>query len=327
MKRFKGSKHDPHEETAPPEKLQVVFTAEAWRKINGYIKAVEGEVSGLGRAVVINKTTIQITDIYLWKQECSSATTEVVDHNAVFDLVSELDGQGVPTEELCVWWHSHYNFQSFFSGTDVATIEGWVNDKFLVAVVGNQAEEYKACVAIKSPLRVTVSDVPVSYEEAPEVEAAKEILVKAQAEAEALIAATRGVGDPAITEEVKAKVKVDVPHPIGFKTSDSRLSPIYTGGMTVWETELEHARLCGCPDCEEFITGITTQFSYTKHYWDGNNKMYLPKSVSPNNLTKAEEDELVKLRAKEYDQTLNKKEIERITELEVKESGGGFYGS
>lgn len=148
--------------------FRVVFTWEAWEKINAYIRFASGEVSGLGRIrLEADRWTVTVLDVYLWKQECTVGTTEVIDHEAVFSLVERLKKEGVNPSELGLWWHSHANMDAFFSGIDDTTIDEWINDSFLVAVVGNKAGKYKAKIAIKAPIPCILT-ADVLYHPRPE---------------------------------------------------------------------------------------------------------------------------------------------------------------
>ena len=143
----------------------IYFTANAWEKINGYIKLADEEISGLGRATIVAGDVI-VSDVYLWKQENTAASTEIVDHATVFELAEKLEKDGVPMEEMCVWWHSHATMDAFFSGTDKNTIEEWVNDRLLVAVVGNKAGKFAGTIAVKGGiLPYTLENIPVMYYE------------------------------------------------------------------------------------------------------------------------------------------------------------------
>jgi proteasome lid subunit RPN8/RPN11 len=142
--------------------MRIRLTPEADQKIKLYIKHATGEISGLGRATLSpDKSELVITDAFIWEQTATGTTTEVVDHNSVFSLAVDLEKQGIPVDELCVWWHSHADMSVFFSGTDRQTIIEWVNNRFLCALVGNKKGEYKATIAIKEPIACDIDDVPV----------------------------------------------------------------------------------------------------------------------------------------------------------------------
>lgn len=261
--------------------MEVRFTDYAWKKINAYIQNCEQEISGLGRATVEtdeNETIIRVSDVFIWRQEVTGGTTEVHDNNDMFNLGSELVSAGVPMEELCVWWHSHAKMNAFFSGTDQTTIKEWVNNRFLVAVVGNHAGQFKATVAIKQPLpdveqiqlggvyaelgvkpkievEQLIEDVPVIYEEEPtdlELQVRQEIADKVTVRQHQIPSTTK-------------KNKWDNWNPntnyMGSENTEFRF-PIYDKTMTSWAYPHKDAIVlgCGCKDCNRMRrTNDTTE--------------------------------------------------------------------
>lgn len=252
--------------------LKVVFSPDAWAKINGYIKGVDSEISGLGQAV-IEKNRVYITDIFLWEQQNSSATTDVLttkgqQNGAIFDLVAELTAKGITTKNLIVWWHSHYNFDPFFSGTDHATIENWLSDTILCAVVGNQRGEYKSIVAVKNPVNVKV-ECPVLYEQYKNEEIDREI-----------------------AENIKAKIKtppaIEYPKDHSPNYSHDKYNGQMWGGRDYRDydippsssygyDDLDYAEMCMCDLCLKVMNGENVEFNYNAHTWSSGENRFIPK--------------------------------------------------
>jgi proteasome lid subunit RPN8/RPN11 len=175
--------------------MNIYLTEDVHRRMMAYFRLASGEISGLGRSTLSDdRESIIITDIWLWDQECTDSTTETVDHDSVFSLVADLVEQGVPMADLNVWWHSHVDMPAYFSGTDRTCIDEWVNNRFLVAVVGNRCSEFKGIISIKEPIPCEL-DATVSILRDDELSAEEEDKIK---------------------KEIKEKVKIKTPSVQGF---------------------------------------------------------------------------------------------------------------
>lgn len=257
--------------------MKILFTAQAWERINLYIKHSTGEVSGLAVGKLNDeKDTIIINDLGIWKQECTSGETEVTSHNEMIALAEELIERGAKMEEVCVWWHSHADMAAFFSGTDENTIKNWITNKFLVAVVGNKKGEFKAKIKIANPIPCQIENIPVEYQAIEENESPLSILIKT---------------------EVEAKVKEPKPIP----THKSHRSHWNTNGKVYnqdnnWgksghkklnklspaeraEAEIEWAVDCLCDECWEFNQGALKEFPYSTHNWNKRLWRWIPKNL------------------------------------------------
>jgi hypothetical protein len=164
---------------------------------------------------------------------------------------------------------------SFFSGTDETTISNWVNNKFLVAVVGNHKGEYKGKVAIKAPIPCQLNDIPVGVQ-------------------------TEAI-DPTMEEEIKLE--------IAGKVTERKLqtiTPSYTtyGGYTYKgykekkrkkeshkakdHTEmLNYANWCLCDECEDLIADPKKHFNYTTHFFDEQYLIWTPRSLEQRQLAES----------------------------------------
>lgn len=110
-----------------------------------YARLADGEISGLG---YIGKDGV-FSKIYpLQEQVCSQGAT-AIDEKALAEMVSK---NQIPN----VWWHSHAYGECFWSGTDETTISTVsALTKWLVSIVINKADKYKARIDYASPIPVS----------------------------------------------------------------------------------------------------------------------------------------------------------------------------
>jgi hypothetical protein len=70
-----------------------------------------------------------------------------------------------------LWWHSHYNFGTFWSGIDDNTIESMdqetKEDNWLLSIVGNQKGDMLCRLDVFAPIRMTFNHVPIDVSEIP----------------------------------------------------------------------------------------------------------------------------------------------------------------
>lgn len=257
--------------------MKILFTPHAWDKIHLYIEHTPTEVSGLGAATFDGENII-INDIGIWKQECQAAETEVVDHNSVISLAQEMMDRGHSMEELCVWWHSHAHLSSFFSSTDDTCIQNWINNKYLVSVVGNKKGEYKGRIDIKAPLPCTINPIPV------------ELYVP-----------------NTITPELVTTIKNEITDKVTLRPYQTiTTTPSYTHYPSYKSSKkskksnkakdhveiLTFANWCRCDECEEIIEGTLRHFPYSTHFYDATNQMWTPTNLEQRQLAETRRYEL-----------------------------------
>lgn len=105
-------------------------------KIHHYCNAVKGEISGFGK-VSWEKNKIIVKDIIILPQTCSVASTTLTEAG-LSKFLFELIQQGRKPEEWKLWWHSHADFETFWSGTDTNTIAKISKSTNIVAICANQ---------------------------------------------------------------------------------------------------------------------------------------------------------------------------------------------
>lgn len=137
----------------------IYITQKVYNKMFQYVAATDNEISGLGIVEELPGIGIVITDIYLLKQINTPASTEL-DPMDVSKLLTELAKQGKETR-LLLWWHSHANMDTFWSGTDNRTIEGLKSGSYFISMVVNKRFDIKARIEIFSPVSISLDNVPV----------------------------------------------------------------------------------------------------------------------------------------------------------------------
>ncbi len=134
--------HGTKELTAPH--IEVHMERHVWDKMYGWCKAARSEVSGMGLVKIVDGKFI-VYDAFLPKQYCSSGYTEI-DDISNSKLQERLIRKGQEMTHFRFWWHTHYNFNVFWSGTDDDNAKEQMkyNGEWELSVVINQAGEYRA---------------------------------------------------------------------------------------------------------------------------------------------------------------------------------------
>ncbi len=144
--------------------IQVVFEKHAWNKIHGWCKAAKSEVSGWGlvKPDPEVKGKYIVYDTFLPRQQCSSGYTDI-DDDAASKLRFKKFKKGIPLDHWRLWWHTHYNFGTFWSGTDDNTAERLMkgNGDWLISVVINQAGNWLCRYDTMYPTHMTVDDLQI----------------------------------------------------------------------------------------------------------------------------------------------------------------------
>lgn len=140
----------------------VRMTAYAYEKMHHYIDACRGEVSGMGKCVQHEDGTIVVTDCTIFEQEVTGAHSDI-DTASLARFQCELIGKGEDVGQWRVWWHSHANMATFWSGTDTNTIDSSTEFQYLVSIVSNHAHDVKCRVDVYTPFRMH-ADVQIEVE-------------------------------------------------------------------------------------------------------------------------------------------------------------------
>ena len=157
------------EEEAENAEMTVEIDGEVYQKIMHWIQKASGEVSGLGKVQMINGI-MKVTSAILIDQKNTGASTETTAAaigKAMFELKDE-------PGHLNFWWHSHVDFDVFWSGTDMDTIQELGKHGWFLSTVLNKKEELKTAYYQKGTgfiPKVFVDDIPTSI--AYEIDAEK----------------------------------------------------------------------------------------------------------------------------------------------------------
>jgi hypothetical protein len=157
---------------------QVWIDLAAHEKLWAWTKLAKGEVSMLG-LVEDTPAGPAITDLFLLRQTCTSATTDM-DQADVAKLLFDLAAAGLEGQ-LRAWVHSHATMDVFWSRTDDDCVEGLAAEPYCVSVVVNKRGDVRARVDVFRPVRFTIDDVPVKLRTPSlglEEECRREFLVK-----------------------------------------------------------------------------------------------------------------------------------------------------
>ena len=139
--------------------LTVKIALPVLERVRHYVDIAPGEVSALGVVERVGEDLV-VTDLFLPKQSCSGASTEM-DPADVAKLLVDLETQGIDPKTLRLWLHSHADMNTFWSQTDAETIAGLCNDGFLLSVVTNKKGAMLARVDVFEPIPFTIDKVPV----------------------------------------------------------------------------------------------------------------------------------------------------------------------
>ncbi len=125
--------------TAP---LKCHLEEHTWHKMMGWCKAAKSEVSGMGLVKIVNNVFV-VYEVFFPKQYCSSGYTEL-DDRANAKLQIALYNKKIPANHYRFWWHTHYNFNTFWSGTDDgnATTLAKANGEWELSLVINQSGDF-----------------------------------------------------------------------------------------------------------------------------------------------------------------------------------------
>lgn len=113
---------------------QLVVSAQAFDDILCYTTLWPKEVAGYG-LIRRDGMTFYLDEVFILDQVVSGYHT-TVSPKALHRKIGELTQQN-RRDQLRFHWHSHVNFEAYFSATDVANIHGW-GGEWLVSLVLNK---------------------------------------------------------------------------------------------------------------------------------------------------------------------------------------------
>ena len=167
----------------------IYISPEAQVKLDFYIAIAPQEVSGIGTVDQLGKEAFLIDDIFLFKQESSAAETEF-DSSSYAAGVIELMEKGIAPEKMRVWWHSHVNMSTTFSGTDHDTMSknpSFTDVPYFISIVGNKSGSYNVRFDMHDPVRFYIDGMSLNLwadESCKAVDCKNEAVVDDKGEAE-----------------------------------------------------------------------------------------------------------------------------------------------
>lgn len=131
----------PLPEVKPTHELiqRVVIPPRIYSEMKTYCDLAPGEISGLGK-IEIKDGTARIVAIALLEQENTAAHTEISE-DTLTKFIINLARKGQSPEMWKVWWHTHHDFGTFWSGVDtgnISTLSSYMQS-YLLSVELNKA--------------------------------------------------------------------------------------------------------------------------------------------------------------------------------------------
>lgn len=130
-------------------------------KMQGWCNTAESEVSGYG-LVTLENGIFKVRDVFLPEQRCSSSYT-LIESEALGRLLYSLHTRGKDAYDLWFWWHTHYNFGTFWSGTDEEQAQKIAidNRRQSLTLVINQNGDRLCRADFKTPIDITINNLPI----------------------------------------------------------------------------------------------------------------------------------------------------------------------
>ncbi len=160
--------------------MKVILSYLAHRKMKYYIEEIDYEISGLGTVEKLSNGDLFVPDIYLFEQTVTGTETQLKasDIDKFYDTLLAQAINVSPEErekvydnigKIKLWWHSHVNMDTFWSGTDVATQNSLDVDldvdNWWLSIVGNKAGKRKAKLDVYKPHRLWLDDIDIVIDE------------------------------------------------------------------------------------------------------------------------------------------------------------------
>lgn len=149
--------------------IQIHITHEAYTKLRYYVLGCDTEISGFGKVKEFgyieknwvteyndgelkfgrkHKTVLKeyakqgllIYDIEILPQVVT-ATHASIDPETIAQFMTTKMATGENIGDYKVWWHSHVDFDAYFSNTDITTIEESTEFPYLISIVMNKKGE------------------------------------------------------------------------------------------------------------------------------------------------------------------------------------------
>lgn len=145
------------------KKPQLIIPLKSYQKIMAYTQLATGEITGFADVSYDRERhALAVGEVYLLEQEAGAAHVEM-DEDIIADFNLQMIKRGV-TQLPCLWWHSHSDMDTFFSGTDDETIKQLSNDSFMVALVVNKDRKMHALLNLCAPIPFIIDNLPINVD-------------------------------------------------------------------------------------------------------------------------------------------------------------------
>ena len=146
------------------ESLDVRVRQTELNKMYGWAMVADSEVSGLG-LVRRNGWELEVYKVFLLKQKSNAAHTEL-DDAAVAKLMMKLHKEKYNLADLRFWWHSHCDFDCFWSHTDHETARTLLkqNNNYMLSMVINKKQNYNIRLDLANP-PITIQNIPTEFQD------------------------------------------------------------------------------------------------------------------------------------------------------------------
>lgn len=145
--------------------LEVEINEKAWKKIMGWCRATDLEVSGFF-LYEQDESVFNILDAYIVPQISTGSSTEI-DGTASSKLLMRLiKDETLKNGRMLGHFHTHSTFGVFWSGTDQILRQTLKKGSdFYLSMVVNQKGEYKVALDVNVPFEFSIDDLPMSVVE------------------------------------------------------------------------------------------------------------------------------------------------------------------
>lgn len=143
--------------------MKLIIPKAIEERIHGYAMSVESEIAGMGKVRVENNDSIIVEEVMIYEQEVTGATADL-STKSLAKWQSDIVKAGGSPKQWKLWWHSHDNMPAFFSGRDVATIDGQTEGEWLISLVVNKKREREARLDLYRPFRMYMDKLEIEIQ-------------------------------------------------------------------------------------------------------------------------------------------------------------------
>lgn len=137
-------------------------------KMQGWCNAAKTEVSGWGKVQLVDGI-FKVSNVWLPQQKCSTGYTLIEAESTarlkqhLYEKCKTLDEMVAFWDDIKFWWHTHYDFNTFWSDTDdnQAKEVAKVNGEWSLSLVINQKGDRLCRTDFMRPVPVTIDNLTV----------------------------------------------------------------------------------------------------------------------------------------------------------------------